>query len=304
VSKACRFTQCLGLGAAATPNALVCDPATGRYALAEAVNVEVRGGRLVRRPGRTRLGETGYASLFSDGATLYGVAGDGLFCVPGQGEPRLLRQGLTEAPMAFVAVGGTVYFANGFESGLIRDGAALPWGGGTYPGPDRFGRFGPPPAGQLLAFFAGRIWIAAGSLVHFTEGAGLYDWVDATAGFLPPCAGRVRLLRAVSDGLLIGDDAGVTFAAGFDPKAMTFARVCPVAPIPGSDAPLLSGRHDAVAGRELAGDGAIWAGSDGVYLGLPGGGVTRLAAGRFPAVARAAAVAGRDRYLLFFNDQA
>ena len=79
------------------------------------------------------------------------------------------------------------------------------------------------------------------------------------------------MLRPLTGGLLIGDDAGVTLAAGHDPKTMTFARVCPVAPIPGSDVPLTPGRHDAVAGRALAGLGAIWAGRDGVYLAQAGG---------------------------------
>jgi hypothetical protein len=302
VSLECRFSQCLGLRAAGTPHALVCDPASGRYELAEARNVDVKSGRLVRRPGFMRLGETGFTSLFSDGRTLYGVFGQGLFAIPDQGEPRLLRGGLTDAPMAFEAVGDTVYFANGFELGVIRDGAALPWSAPVFPGPDRSGRYVSPPAGQRLAYYAGRIWIAKGSLVHFTEGAGLFNWVDGLAGVLPPVTGRVRLLRAVSGGLLIGDEAGVLFAAGTDLRTMTFARVCPVPPIPGSDAALVAGRHDAVAGLELGGDGAVWAGSDGIYLGLAGGRVTRLAAATIPPVSRATAVATRDRYLLFLNE--
>jgi hypothetical protein len=299
MSKPCRFHQCLGLGFAATPNGLVCDPDTGRYHLVEAVNLDVVQGRLRRRPGLTRLLALGAHSLFSDGPNLYAGCEDRLYRIPGQGEPRVLRDGLTAgARLAFVAAGDAVYFANGFQTGVIRDGTAFPWSAPAYPGPDRDGRYVPPPAGHLLAHFAGRIWIARNELVFFTEGAGLFDWVDSLAGFLPPTTGRVRLLHPVADGLFLGDDAGVLFAGGSDPKTMTFARVCPVPPVPGSDAALEPGRHDAVAGQALTGQSAIWAGQDGLYLGRPSGHVQRLVAAAFPSAARASAVATTTRYLL------
>lgn len=300
MSRVVRLTSCLGLGASAAPGGLVCDPDTGRYALAEAVNVDVVEGRLVRRPGYERLAGVGFTELCSGGGDLYGVAGDGLYLIPGQGQPRLLRGGLTPgAPMAWLRVGDDVYYANGCENGRLRQGQAQPWAGERYPGPDRLGRFGPPPVGHELAFHAGRIWIASGALVHFTEGAGLFDWVDALAGYLPPFVGRVRLLAAITDGLYVGDEAGVSYVAGNDPKTMTFARVCPTPPIPGSLARLPAGRHEAVAGQALGGDAALWAGSDGIWLGLPGGTVKRLAAVPVPITGRAAAVATRGRYLLF-----
>ena len=176
----CRFSQCLGLGLSPTPNGLVCDPGSGRYELAEAVNVDVVQGRLCRRPGFVRLLEQGMHSLFSDGPNLYGGQADRLYQIPELGEPRVLRDGLTDgARLSFVAVGAAVYFTNGFETGVIRDGTACPWSAAAYPGPDRTNRFTPPPAGQLLAHFAGRIWIARDNLVHFTEGAGLFDWMDS-----------------------------------------------------------------------------------------------------------------------------
>jgi len=302
MSRVCRFDHCLGLGVSASPEGLVCDPGSGRYELAEAVNVDVRKGRLRRRPGVVRLLDQGMHSLFSDGANLYGGQADRLYQIPGEGEPKVLREGLTvDARLSFVAVGEAVYFANGFETGVIRDGAALPWSAATYPGPDRTGRFVPPPAGHLLAHFAGRIWIARENVVHFTEGAGLFDWEDSLAGFLPPATGRVRLLRPVAGGLFIGDAAGVTFAAGCDPKTMTFARVCPVAPLPGSDAPLEPGWHEAVAGQPLPGLSAIWAGRDGLYLGRGNGQVGRLTAAVFPEASRAAAVTTANRYRLILQ---
>lgn len=299
MNASCRFHQCLGLGFAPAPNGLLCDPDSGRYHLAEAVNLDVVQGRLRRRPGWSRGTALPAHSLFSDGPNLYAGSADRLYLVPAQGEPRLLRDGLTDgARLVFVAVGGVVYFTNGFETGVIRDGAPGPWQAARYPGPDPDGRYVPPPAGHLLAHFAGRIWIARDNLVLFTEGAGLFDWVDALAGFLPPTTGRVRLLRPVAGGLFLGDDAGVTFATGTDPKTMTFARVCPTPPFPGSDAALEPGRHDAVAGQSLAGLGAIWAGRDGIYLGGPDGRVERITDAAFPPATRASAVTTNTRYLL------
>lgn len=295
----CRFDQCLGLGLGTTPNGLVCDPKTGRYQLAEAVNVDVTHGRLRLRPGLTRFLELGVHSLFSDGPNLYAGHGDKLSLLPGQGEPRLLRTGLTaEARLAFVAVGGSVYFSNGFETGVIRDDIAGPWGAAVYPGPDPDGRYVTPPAGHLLAHFAGRLWIARDDAVLFTEGAGLFDWLDGLAGFLPPATGRVRMLRAVENGLFIGDAAGVRFAAGKDPGTMTFARVCPTPPIPGSDATIPPGCQARLAGQPLSGQAAIWAGRDGLYLGRPDGRVERAVPAAFPAADHAAAVVTKTRYLL------
>ena len=40
------LSACLGLGDATRPTGLVCDPETGRYELAEAVNVDVTAGRM------------------------------------------------------------------------------------------------------------------------------------------------------------------------------------------------------------------------------------------------------------------
>ncbi|WP_428562099.1 MAG: hypothetical protein ACP59X_20515 [Solidesulfovibrio sp. DCME] len=299
MSAACRLHRCLGLGASASPLGLACDPAKGTYALAEAVNVDVRDGRILRRPGLRRLGEGGYTGLFSHDGRLYGARDGAILAIPAQGEPMVLRDGLTPgAPVAFLGVGETVYFANGFETGCLRDGAALPWGGGVWPGPDRAGRYVPPPAGHLLAWHAGRVWIADGAVVRFTEGAGLTDWVDSLAGYLPPATGKVRLLRAIAAGLLVGDATGVTLARGNDPQTMTFERVCPVPPLPGSDVSLPAGRREAVAGRELAGQAAVWAGADGVYLGLASGRVVRLAVANIPA-GQARAVATGNRYQLF-----
>jgi len=302
MSRDVRLTACLGLGAVSGPSGLVCDPETGRYELAEAVNVDVVDGRIVRRPGFERLSPYGFSQLYSDGAALYGVCCDGLYQIPGQGEPALLRGGLTPgATMAFVAAAGTVYFANGFETGRIRQGAVEAWAGQRYPGPDRIGRYGPPPAGHALACHAGRIWIAVDDCVHFTEGAGLFDWVDGLGGFLPPFVGRIRLLAPAAGGLFVGDDAGVVHVAGTDPKKMTFARVTNAAPIPGSLALLPAGRHARAAGRDLDGDAAVWAAPDGIHLGLPDGSARRIAAAAIPAGARAAAVATRGRYLLFVS---
>ena len=296
------LSACLGLGDSTRPTGLVCDPETGRFELAEAVNVDVTAGRIVRRPGYERLADCGFTQLYSDGAALYGMYRDGLYQIPGQGQPALLRGGLTpDAPMAFLAVAGTVYFANGYETGRIREGAAEAWAGERYPCPDRIGRYGPPPAGHALASHAGRIWIAVGNCVHFTEGAGLFDWVDGLGGFLPPFVGRIRLLAPTTGGLYVGDDAGVVHVAGTDPKKMTFARVSPSAPIPGSLALLPAGRHARAAGRDIDGDAAIWAATDGIHLGLPDGSVRRIASAAIPATTRAAAVATRGRYLLFVS---
>lgn len=65
----------------------------------------------------------------------------------------------------------------------------------------------PPPPGQLLEYLQGRIFIASGSNVYFTEPL-RYGCYDPEANFYM-AQQRVTLLRAVNDGLYIGADTTV-----------------------------------------------------------------------------------------------
>ncbi len=294
-----RLDVCTGLDPATRPERLECDPTSGRYGLAKAVNVDIdASGTVSRRAGFTR-GEAGaFHSLWSDGVEAFAVCGDALCRVDRDGRAAVVRGGLTPgAPMCWLRVDDRVFYANGREKGILRDGAHEDWGGIPFPGPDVLDRYEEPPAGTLLEYFAGRVFIARDAVVYFTEGVGMYHWMDGAAGLLPPYDGEIRMLRAVDDGLYVGAESFVEFVSGFDPKEFRYRRVCGVPPAAGSDAALDGSRTPRFAGREIEGAAVVWTALDGVYLGRSGGRVERIKQFRIPSARRAAAVVTGEAYL-------
>ncbi len=220
-----RLAVCRGIDATRPAFRLGIDPDSGAYHVPMAVNVDVGpSGEVSRRPGFFRVAAGDFHSLWSDGGhAAYAGCGDALVrIVPDARDPagvvvETVASGLTPgARVSFLGVAGRVYYANGFEKGVIADGRAWAWGGAAAM--FRPGDFVDPPAGHLLEYHAGRIFIASDETVYFTQGAGALHLVDPAGGFLPVRGGRVRLLAAVDDGLFVGTDQEVFFAAGRDPK--------------------------------------------------------------------------------------
>lgn len=302
MSRTVRLTRCLGLDPESLPGRPGLDPETGCYRLAEARNVVIdRDGTARLRPGFRRLSGQGMHSLFPCGDGALGVAGDRLRLIGRDGSHVALRRGLTpDAPMAYARQGGRVFYANGREKGLVVDGRHEEWGGRAFPGPVVGRSYEAPPAGHLLESHGGRIFIARGGMVLFTEGAGLFHFVDPALNWLPPMSGRVRLLRSTGDGLYLGDDQGVLFAEGRRPDAFVYRQASPLAPIEGAALVLDPARHPLAAGREISGPSVLWADARGLVLGQPGGRVVRVAEFPVPPAARgAAAVHGRSLAVLF-----
>lgn len=294
-----RLDRCLGLNAAVAPHRLRCDAASGEYELAKAVNVDIDAtGAVSRRTGFVRLAGGNVHSLWSDGAEAYAVMGGDLCRVGADGSAAVVRAGLTEgARMAYLRVDDRVFYANGLEKGILRSGNHEDWGGRPYPGPAFTVAYGDPPAGRLLEYYGGRIYMAVGETVYFTCAVGLFHWVDLAAGYLPPLDGDIRMLRAVDDGLYIGTQRGVVFAAGAGPEEFAYRLVCRAAPVEGTDALFPEGGRGKAAGKDFQGKALAWIGEDGVYLGQGSGAVTRLKALPPFAGSRGCALAGQSKYV-------
>lgn len=299
-----RLAVCRGIDATRPAFRLGVDPDSGAYHVPMAVNVDVGpSGEVSRRPGFFRVAEGGFHSLWSDGGhAAYAGCGDGLVrIVPDVHDPagvvvETVASGLTPgAPVCFLGVAGRVYYANGFETGVIADGRAGAWGGAAAM--FRPGDFVDPPAGHLLEYHAGRIFIASGETVYFTQGAGAFHLVDPAGGFLPVRGGRVRLLAAVDDGLFVGTDQEVFFAAGRDPKDFLYSRVMDQPPLPGTGLAGAGADLEPVAGKPIAGKAVVWADRRGMCLGLAGGRVERLIRLSLPEAGQGAALAGPEEWL-------
>ena len=237
--------------------------------LAVAINVDLDdAGMLHRRHGRTKRLSGDWGGMFtSDDGTVYGVHAGNLVRVNPDYSFDVLQGGWpTPAPkVAWVQVGPMIYFSSPNNSGKIdlNNMAVVPWqgpnlGAPTPPGvtapsdgwwyspvvnptsglPAIRGKsLGPPPVATILSYFNGRIYLACGRTVWFTE-LYLYDYVDKTKNVWHFEA-DVTMIGPVSDGVYVGTKEGVWFIdKQWRMEAQTLAakrvRVLDFGVIPGS----------------------------------------------------------------------
>ena len=138
--------------------------------------------------------------------------------------------------------------------------------------------FDAPPAGQCLAHYRGRIYIAVGAELFATTALG-YEWCDLR-DFLPFDGTRINLVAAVDNGLFIGTERAVYFAGGQDFGGFTVTVKLDGAAVAGS---LVTGDGQKVTGRaELAGVAVVmFATSAGIVVGLPDGSLNNLTQERY-----------------------
>jgi hypothetical protein len=209
--------------------------------LAVAINVDLDDvGQLRRRHGFNRRLTGDWGGLFeSDDGQVFGVNAGNLVRVNPDYSVDVLAGGFTTpAPkMAWVQVGPMIYFSSPGKSGKIdlANLAVVPWQGPNLGAPTPAGLtaptdgwwyspvvnptyglpairgkiLGPPPVASILAYFNGRIYMAAGRTVWFTE-LYLYDYVDKTKNVWNFEA-DVTMIGPVGDGMYVGTTEGVWF---------------------------------------------------------------------------------------------
>jgi hypothetical protein len=269
------FTMCLGLDNRSAPMSLAYSPQTGVYAAGRLVNCDVvDGGRRIKScPGYTLALAGDFDNVpFTDAGRVYVASGDSLCRVVKSGATLALLplvSGLTVgARLAWTKLGPRVFWSNGVQKGLFDTGEPKPWGGQPFSSdPREAAEYLSPPAGTVLAGFAGRIWIGVDDLLSFTV-PGRWNHVKAGFGSLRQSS-QIRMIQAVDDGFYVGTDDRVTYQAGFDPGALRQVVVSDDPPVPGAYAPI---RSEDVTGKFAPSGAALWLTRGGnVVLGLPGG---------------------------------
>lgn len=145
-----------------------------------------------------------------------------------------------------------------------------------------------PPAGQCLALYRGRIYIAAGAFLFATAAHG-YEYCDLR-DYLAIDGSRITMIAPLEFGMLVGTEKGVYFLSG---NALTeFAIVLREGSgaLPGS---LLMLDGQAVTGNpQITGKVALFTLTDGIYLGMPDGSTSSLTQERFALDVSGTAAAG------------
>lgn len=137
-------------------------------------------------------------------------------------------------------------------------------------------RMGPPPAGHVLGYYKGRVYVAENNYLWYSQPYE-FELVHRAMNFLG-FTSPVRTFAAVSDGIFIGSDDETIFMRGDDPKDFTRKQVAPYGTVLGTE--VMIPEHEFGKGdRQSPVMG--WMSTEGFCVGFDGGDFTNLTGGRY-----------------------
>lgn len=173
--------------------------------------------------------------------------------------------------------GDKLYFLMDIPGGLL--GPILI--GAAAEGKEATNRFmNPMPGGRLIAGFNGRIYVAQGSVLYFSEP--LYYGLNSVRHGFIQYESEITILQAVETGLYIGTRDHMHYLSGEGPNAARTKLIAPP-PVAWSGAGLPAGKLSEEHAKR-GGLYAIWLSALGYYLGTPEGVVIPLQADRIQGI--------------------
>ena len=222
--------------------------------LVTAVNVDIDdASQISRRRGRTQVATGNFHSPFTTNFGKVLIVKDGMLSLL---YPDYTAQSIVpiigsdpsegERPLAYVQIGGTVYYSGASDSGKVdlASFTASPWGDDPdlwlSPVVDPTATLAPvagkllgkPPNATAMDYFSGRIYLANDKTLWVTE-LYAYDFVDKNAGY-KYFEAPITMVAAVSDGVFVGTEEGLWFLSGPSFAQMKRRRVMDSPVIPGS----------------------------------------------------------------------
>lgn len=265
------------------------DISKGIQELAVANNVDISDkGRLSRRKGYTEVLSGSYHSLFCDGGEAIVVSGTNLCLLNNDYTTTTIAQVTQGAKLSCCKINDDIYYCNGHECGIVRNGSVVDWNKGDYVGPTSYRVLDNPPIGTHVESFNGRVYISQGGSLWFSEpfAFGAFNLEDNLWWF----PSNIKMVRAVEDGLYISTSNEVFFLSGIDTDAPIQTKVC--------DYPAIEYSESWAEGRLIIfpeggisisqGGGKrflMWLSNFGICFGGPGGQFTNLTwdkIGEFP----------------------
>jgi len=245
------------------------------HSLQTAVNVDIDNTfRISSRPGYAEITEVaGTAgvdnhSLWSDGLTCLFVDGATLYELTTSYRRVYLRSDLVVgARMSYAPFNDRIYYTNEHQIGYVKNGED-----NHLPDPDTEFKESL-PAGQFIEYYRGCLYVARDKILYVSDP--LCDYYDIRHGY-KQFASRITLLRAVDDGLYIGDDR-IWWVQGDSPEEFQRREVYSHRAIPYTD--VRTNGQD--VGDGIKGSVAIWTGENGICLGDNSGTVINLTESRY-----------------------
>jgi hypothetical protein len=289
------FRGTTGLNNIIDPARIKYDPDTGIQELAITVNVDIDSSlRASRRKGYTQVLAKDAHSLFSCGNYCLFVSGDALCVLDRSYSWAAIRNVTKNARVSYVNVDNEIYYANGYENGVVRDRVSYAWVGQDYVGPTTTRTFSNPPIGHLLEIYNGRMYIAQGKVLWYSEPFA-YSWYDLARGYMS-FADRITMIRGVKDGLYVSTEQETIFCSGNGPQDFHRIQIADYPAIEGTDLMVDSSK---IGRGDISGRVAMWTATKGICMGGPGGYFRNLTERRlaYPYARYGAGLLNNDRYI-------
>ncbi len=257
------FTVKVFLGIANQGDATKLLPAGGKSYQATASNVDIDDdGMPHRRKGYAAVSYSGTAvhSLWGNGETALFVDNGTLKILNLDFTATNLRTSVGSGRMAYAESADRIFYTNSQVIGYVKDRA-----GYLFPAPTMTFRI-PMPAGQLIEWFNGRLYVAREKVIRYSDP--MYPGQTHEQKGFTAFAGRITLLRAIRNtGILVSDSHKTYLMEGLDAPAMKLRKLCDYPAILGTDA-----KTDGTKlGGDLSGEVVLWLSREGICLAGEGG---------------------------------
>ena len=293
------LSSCSGLNNKVDPVRLSFNPERGLSELAVAFNVDIDStGRISRRKGYTKIVDGECHSLFpyEDG---FLVVRNGILSIL---NPDYSYEGICsvnkKAKVSYVLVGERVYFTNGYEKGYIEGRKYFPWEFIEYVGPPTTRVFYGPPLGHLIEVYNGFMFIAQANVLWYSMPFSYHSY-SLKSDYIP-FDSKVRMVKAVKDGLYVSTGKDVYYLNGSNPKEFFQEKVCNYPAIEGTGI-LIDGRK--IGNGDIKEKVVIWASKKGICIGGPNGLFANLTERKlvYPSTNEGAGTCIDDRYICVLN---
>ena len=268
------FNGMSGINTVVDPDQLKVEADTGIAELAAAVNITIgqsHEGSL--RPGSTLVEAGDFHSLFCDGGECLTARGTSLFLVGTDLSIRGLRSGMSGDRIGYAQGADRIFYANGTDNGMVVDGVSYPWPFKEYVGPRTNRHFSPAPAVRHLSWAFGRIFIAEGSTVWWSEYLNPYLFNLAKCFWMLPTT--VLMIKRVGGGMFVSDEKRTWFYRGANPNKVD--EIVKVADFPAYEwSEAIDYVEGADIGIDIPGQCAMWASPEGAILGTPTGQIINM----------------------------
>lgn len=213
---------------------------------------------------RTRLGytevlSTAAHSAYEHNGTVYLVSGGNLCTYTPPTTLTPLTAVNATLPMVYEPVNNLIVATNGQQILIIEAGAVSQLATPTEEFKVKT------PAGNYLAFYNGRLYVASGNTLHCTDPFSV-EQCDERQMYIPITPDAITGIVAVDDGLYVGTTKNVFFLGGADPYEGGFSlkMITDYGSIPGT---MKKTQGSEIAAAQMLGAAAVWASPRGFCVG-------------------------------------